>query len=168
MPISFNCEHCGKKVKAPDKADGKQGNCPFCHKSCYIPLPEVEDDDELKLAPIDETEEQKYKQMMADTHQLTQNILHEKEQPPETPANEPKAQTSEDELKKNLIIYLKQLANGQLDDAEKMAEKIIPYRRQGIKILDKMAKAKTPEPELANVAPKLLAGLMKNLRMRMG
>ena len=30
MPISFNCESCKKKVKAPDGAGGKWGKCPKC------------------------------------------------------------------------------------------------------------------------------------------
>ncbi|MHC4658446.1 MAG: hypothetical protein ACYS83_04615 [Planctomycetota bacterium] len=33
MPITFHCEHCGKKIEAQDSAGGKWGKCPACHNS---------------------------------------------------------------------------------------------------------------------------------------
>ena len=79
MSIGFNCERCKKKIKAPEGAGGKWGNCPHCGHSCYIPLPRSEDEEELKLAPIDESQETRYGEMMRQTHNLTKKILHEKE-----------------------------------------------------------------------------------------
>ncbi len=77
MPISFKCESCDKKIKAPDKAGGKWGNCPYCQHRCYIPLPKSDDEPELVLAPIDENELTQMNQLMEETHSLTQRILHE-------------------------------------------------------------------------------------------
>jgi hypothetical protein len=82
MGISFHCQRCKKKIKAPDGAGGKWGSCPHCKHKCYIPLPAAEGDDEIMLAPIDPNEESKYEDMMRETHSLTQRILHEKKAPP--------------------------------------------------------------------------------------
>ncbi|MCX5636391.1 MAG: hypothetical protein NTX52_01690, partial [Planctomycetota bacterium] len=62
MAIIFHCNHCGKKIEAADSAGGKWGKCPACHSKLYVPRPEP--DEELKLAPIDETEEEKRKRLM--------------------------------------------------------------------------------------------------------
>jgi len=83
MGISFHCQNCKKKIKAPDNSGGKWGACPHCNNKCYIPLPAAKDEEEIKLAPIDPNDETMYKEMMRETHGLTQRILHEKEEPPE-------------------------------------------------------------------------------------
>jgi len=82
MGISFHCQRCKKKIKAPDGAGGKWGSCPHCKHKCYIPLPAAENGEEIKLAAIDPNEESKYEEMMRETHGLTQRILHEKDSPP--------------------------------------------------------------------------------------
>jgi len=69
MPIKLHCSSCGKKMEAPDSAGGKWGKCPACHAKIYVPSPQIEED-ELKLAPVDETEEQKRKQLMLETYRL--------------------------------------------------------------------------------------------------
>ena len=51
MAITFHCEHCGKKIEAPNSAGGKWGKCPACHNKLYVP--DLYPDEELKLAPID-------------------------------------------------------------------------------------------------------------------
>ena len=83
MSISFHCENCKKKVNAPDGTGGKWGRCPHCNHRCYIPLPKSKGEGELKLAPIDPNEEVEYEKMIKETQDLRQDILHEKEEPPE-------------------------------------------------------------------------------------
>ena len=39
MPISFTCEFCGKRLKAPDSAAGKTSKCPQCGKPVTCPEP---------------------------------------------------------------------------------------------------------------------------------
>ncbi|MBC8372849.1 MAG: hypothetical protein H8E53_04585, partial [Planctomycetes bacterium] len=56
MTLTFKCEHCHKKVSAPDSVGGKRGKCPFCKESTYTPMP-VSDDEILDLAPLDDEEE---------------------------------------------------------------------------------------------------------------
>ena len=111
MPISFHCESCKKKIKAPDEAGGKWGNCPYCKHRCYIPLPKSEDEEELRLAPVDESEESQLEDMMRETHHLTKNILHLNELPDEGPDT---GTADEKELIKTAILYLRQMADGEL------------------------------------------------------
>ena len=163
MSIILHCESCKKKIKAPDGAGGKYGPCPFCKHRCYIPLPKTDDEEELKLAPIDEYEEVEYKKKMAETHNLTRKILHVKE----TGGEPASGQTDERELTKNIIIYLRQIANGELDQAHDTAEKIVRFHTQAVKILDRIAISEIPEPELADIERPVLAGFIKNLRARL-
>jgi hypothetical protein len=79
MAITFHCEHCGKKIEAPDSAGGKWGKCSACHNKLYVPG--LDSDEELKLAPIDEGDQAKQRELMAETHKLTQDILLEREAP---------------------------------------------------------------------------------------
>src|SRR5690242_19935506 len=49
MPISFSCQRCGKKLKAPDNAAGKTSKCPGCGSPVTCPEPVY--DAELVDAP---------------------------------------------------------------------------------------------------------------------
>ena len=165
MAIVFHCENCGKKVEAPDSAGGKRSKCPACHNKLYIPGPES--DEELKLAPIDRDEEAKQKQLMDETYHLTQEILLEREAPGGPPGTaKPALEISEKELTKNIILYLRQMANGELDEAIRTADSIAPYSRQAVEILDRIAVSEIPEPELTDVPQQVLSGLIRNLRTR--
>ncbi|MHC4460674.1 MAG: hypothetical protein ACYS6W_03330 [Planctomycetota bacterium] len=165
MTITFHCEHCGKKIEAPDSAGGKRGKCPACHNKVYVPGPDS--DEELTLAPIDESEEERKKRLMAETHKLTQDILQEREVPDgpgEAAMSAP--EVSDKELTKNIIVYLRQMANGDLDEAQRTADLIAPHGPQAVKILDNIALSEIPEPELADIPQQVLSGLIRNLRTR--
>lgn len=164
MTITFHCSHCGKKVEAQDSAAGKWAKCPACRNKIYVP--DLRDDEELKLAPIDETEEEKEKRLMAETHRLTQDILQEREIPEAAGLGEPVAEINEKELTKRIITYLRLMADGDLDEAQKAADSVAPYRRQATKILDQIAVSQIPEPELADIPQHVLSGLIRNLRTR--
>lgn len=167
MPIKFQCSLCGKKIEAPDSAGGKWGKCPGCHNKVYVPQP-ISEEDELKLAPIDETEEQKQKQLMHETFELTREILLEK------PAPEPEAgpsptgglDISEEKLTEILIRYLRQMAGGDLDDAQRTAELIVPHRRKAVVILDGFTHSQAPDPELEDIPKQVLTALIRNLKTR--
>jgi DNA-directed RNA polymerase subunit RPC12/RpoP len=165
MSIVFHCEHCGKKVEASDGSGGKRAKCPACHNKVYVPS--LDSDEELKLAPIDRDDEEKQKELLNETHHLTQEILLEREVPDgPSGSDRPALEISEKELTKNIILYLRQMANGDLDDATRTADSIVPYGFQAVKILDKVAVSEMPEPELADVPPQVLSGLIRNLRTR--
>ena len=164
MAIMFHCDYCGKKIEAQDSASGKWGKCPSCHNRIYVPNLNIDDD--LKLAPVDEEEEAKKKQLMAETYRLNQDILQERDTPNEGGSigmSAPKI--SDKELTKNIIVYLRQMADADLYQANETIRVITPYR-QAKKILDKIALSEIPEPELADVAPQVLAGLIRTLRSK--
>jgi len=167
MSITFQCEHCGKKIEAPDSAGGKWGKCPVCHNKLYVP--NLGPDEELKLAPIDEGDEAKQKQLIAETRMIEQDILSEREVPDgpvEVAASTP--EVSDKELTKNIITYLRQTADGELEQAERIADLIVSCGDRALKILDRIALSEMPEPELADIPQQMLSGLIRNLRTRIG
>ena len=167
MGISFHCECCKKRVKAPDGAGGKWGNCPHCDHRCYIPLPPDPDEEELVLAPLDASEETQYEEQMRESSNLTQHILHETVLDDEPVAATTVTEYDEKELIKHIIVYLRQMADGELPEARKTAGKIGRFAPAARNILKKMARAERPEPELADIAPKVLQSLIKKLSAEM-
>ena len=171
MSIAFSCEFCGKKIEAPDNAAGKWGKCPSCHSKLYVPNPKPsEEDDELKLAPVDETEIEKQKRLLAETYRLTKDIMSEKEIPDEpggaAVSREP--EIDDERLTANIITYLRQMADGELDSAENIVNSIITGGEKSLKILNDIAHSEIPEPELADIPRQVLSGLIRTLRNRIG
>jgi len=168
MPIVFHCEHCGKKIEAADSAGGKWGKCPACHNKLYVPNLNADIGD-LKLAPIDEKEEERRRQLMAETYQLTQDILQEREIP-EGMAEAPQVPTevTESELNQHILQYLRHMADGNLGESQRLVNVIAAQGQRAIKILDRIALSDMPEPELADIPPQVLSGLIRTLRNRIG
>lgn len=165
MAITFHCEYCGKKIEAADTAGGKWGKCPSCHNKLYVPRPDS--GEELKLAPVDETDLEREQRLMAETHKLTQDILQERDAPdgPPEPAGAAYAM-SQRELKENVVLYLRQMASGELDEAERTAALIAPHGDKVVEIIDRIALSEIPEPELADIPQQILAGSIRTLRDR--
>ncbi len=171
MTVTFHCEYCGKKIEAPDSAGGKWGKCPACHNKLYVP--DLSEGEELKLAPIDESEEARRKRLMDETSKLSEDILREKEVPGESADVEAEvmvwpAEISDEQLEKNIIGCLHQMAEGQEEAAKRSRGLIASYGKRSIKILDKIALAEIPERELAGIPQQVLSGLIRELRSRMG
>jgi hypothetical protein len=165
MAITLNCECCKKTINAPDNAGGKWAKCPHCGFKCYIPLPPSADDEEIKLAPIDEEEETEYKEMMRETYHITEELLHEIEDPGDTGHA---ATIDEKVLTVRIVKYLGLMASGSLVEAANAAHKITPYKTQAKRILEKMLNDEIPEPELANVPAKVLTGFVRNMLTTLG
>ena len=163
MAIKFHCEYCGKPIEAADGAGGRWSRCPACHNKLYVP--DLGSDEELKLAPIDQNDRTKQKQLMAETYELTQDILSKRE-PPDAPVGSATSASdmSEKELTKNIIVYLRQMADGRLDEARRTADSLAGCSGRAVEILDKIALSEIPEPELADIPGQVLSGLIRNLR----
>ena len=171
MTITFHCNFCNKKIDAKEEAAGKWGTCPSCHNKIYVPNLNVEDD--LTLAPVDEEEERRKQQLLQETFTLEQEILQEKAKPekgqggppPAAAAARPTARAvDEDALYKNIVRYLRLMADGDLEKAETIARSIKSAGEVTLKLLDRIALADIPEAELADVQPQVLAGLIRTLR----
>jgi len=168
MSISFHCEHCGKKIEAPDNAGGKWGKCPACRHKVYVPAPEPEQE-ELKLAPVDEQAERRRKELVAEETKLRTDILKETDIPNDTPEKPQETAAaagtlSDTELNESIITHLRLMADGELDRAEDEVSLITACGSRAIKILDKIALSEMPEPALADLPPQVLSGLIRNLR----
>lgn len=172
MSITFHCEHCNRKIEAPDSAGGKWGKCPSCHNKVYVPNLQAGEEEELKLAPIDKKEETRRQKLMAETYKLTQDLLGEREIPDDKAeggtgaAGHAVSDINDRELTKNIILYLRLMADGDLDEANRAAEGIIPFGGRAVKIIDKIALSEIPEPELADIPQQVLSGLIRSLRAR--
>ena len=163
MTVSFHCESCKKKVKAPDEAGGKWGKCPYCHHRCYVPLPPSEEEPELKLAPIDESDETQIDELMRETHDLTHTILKERQPVDDGPDEDPNAHKAiEKDVIKHSILYLRQLADGELKQAERTFETLHHRKKHAQRILSAMARADRPEPELSDLPDGVLQGLIRD------
>jgi hypothetical protein len=166
MAIAFHCEHCSKKIEAPDNAGGKWGKCPACHNKVYVPG--LDSGEELKLAPIDKSDQAKQKQLMDETCRLRQDILLEREDlaRPAAAVAASASGLSNEGLARSIIAYLQQMADGELDEAQKTAKLVIPCGRRALKILDKIALSEIPAPQLSNIPQQVLSSLIKDLRAK--
>ena len=171
MAIVFHCQFCNKEIKASDDAGGKWGKCPKCHNKIYVPsIDPDKEDDELKLAPIDEHEIQRQKELMAETYEIQRDILEDREIPnasAEPSGGIPAARRlSDEELEKYVIMYLRQMAAGELDDSERTAKILSPHGKKVTDIIDRIALSEIPEQKLAHISPNVLSGFIRSLRSK--
>jgi len=177
MAIDFQCKHCGKRIEAPDKLAGKRGKCPKCRTTLVIPEPAQEEDAPLRLEPLDTEEEQERRRLWSETYSMTQTVLNERNAPEEKPieSDSPSDPTDisymisatpmdSDELKYNILQYFQLLANGDQAQASQCEQLILPHGDQALEILDSIALNDLPEPELADIPPHMLSGLIRDLR----
>jgi DNA-directed RNA polymerase subunit RPC12/RpoP len=171
MAITFHCDYCGKKIEASDKAAGRWGKCPSCHNKIYVPNLNVEDD--LKLAPVDEEEERRKRQLMNETFNIEQEILKQRAVPEtdgnenfakEMPARSGGAKIDEDDLYEIIVSYLRLMADGELEEAAFKLGAIKSAGEVSLKLIDRIALADIPEAELSDIPPQVLAGLIRTLR----
>ena len=173
MSITFHCEHCGKKIEAPDNAGGKWGKCPGCKSKVYVPSKQQEEEEELRLAPLDSEDERRKRELIAEEVRLREEIMGETEAPLEgmpvkkEPGEGKPGALSEAELTTIIIGYLRQMADGDLEMAEQTATVIIPNSKKAVKILERIALSQIPEPELSDIPQQVLSGLIKELRGRL-
>ncbi len=171
MSIAFNCEHCGRKIEAPESAGGKWGKCPGCQKKVFVPR--GQSDEELRLAPLDTEAERKKKQMLAEEVRLREDILSETEVPEEGVTGKGQQRSSKPaelgdaELTSAIIGYLRQMADGDLEAADAMASVIRPNSKRALKIIEHIGLSSIPEPELSDIPQQVLAGLIKTLRNKL-
>jgi len=172
MSIFVHCDSCGKNIDAPDSASGKKAKCPNC--GGQINIPSLKDDDELKLAPLDYEEEARRNQLLVETTRLRENILKETNIPEEqvqaeqTSSEEPTPTLNDKDLNEAIVTYLRLMADGELDKAEHSAAYIIPAGQKAKDLLEQIALAEIPSERLANIPQQVLAGLIKNLRNKIG
>ncbi len=138
-------------------------------KFMFRVLTPIKEEEELKLAPLDQDDIQRKKELMAETYRLTQDILEEQEVPENSAESVPAGamyEMDDDELKKYVIQFLRQMAAGELDDAERTSAIIAPFGKRVEDIVDRIALSEIPEPQLANISPHILSGFIRSLRSK--
>ena len=76
--IQITCEHCNHVIKAPRKAAGRRGKCPYCHNSIYVPTPS----DELEEIPFSSASDEalaKADRLTKEALEVAANIRREKD-----------------------------------------------------------------------------------------
>jgi hypothetical protein len=166
MTISFECEHCGKEVKAPDESAGRRGKCPFCHQSNYIPDPNVQD--EIPLAPVDEEEERAIKEEERRLQEAERALIAETggDLPPETGGSTTHSseKVSPDELYHHVVNYCVEMSSSNLEKAQESADRLKQHGYDGLQAVDDFITGKALEPALDPIPTKLCRGFLEKLR----
>lgn len=186
MPIVFHCEHCDKKISAPDEFGGKAGKCPHCQQRVFIPSP-PDQLEEIPLAPEDPNEERHRLQLLRETFKVQQQLNEHKEAPEQpgsqTPAPAggalPFSDTDDDlgfasstgrasdaNITSLVEQYLVLMAKGSLDAATERADQIAAAGPKAKRVVEQMAMQDILEPSLANVPPSVISGYFKKLLAR--
>ena len=95
-------------------------------------------------------------------------ILSQSSLPEEDAAAPGGAQTVEEkEVIKTCILYLRQMADGELGAAEHTFSQMKKHKKAALRVLSSMARSDRPEPELADLPPRMLEGLIRDVSAKM-
>ncbi len=164
MSIGFNCEHCGKRVEAPDAAGGKRGRCPYCKLANYIPTP-VSEDELYDLAPEDD---QANRQAAAEREELRrqdQALLSEvdRDPSPQVPMEHREDVIPED-VYHHVVNYCLDLSQSNLERAQTHVAQLRKVRHVAVRAVDDFLSGKAIEPALDGIPGKLLQGFLMQMR----
>ncbi len=165
MTITFECEHCGKEVQAPDEAGGRKGTCPFCKKSNFIPAAESEDD-LIPMAPIDEDDEKQQanlvRELMAKERDLRATAGEETPVPLEH-----KEDLGSEDLHHFVVNYCMDMAAGQTDRATNHVIQLNKFGSKAMDAIDDFVSGKALEPTLDTIPRKHLQQYLADLQRRL-
>jgi len=176
VAIEFHCEHCNHLIKAAAETAGRTGKCPYCGAETYIPLPEDEEEAELKLEPVDEEFEQHRKQAALEDAQYQRKLLKEKaapeERPPakgESPAAAPRGpqRPSSKQVVGLIVQYLEAMSSGQLQRAEALVSELTKDKATTATILEGMEMDDMAGYGLPPLPRPVLIGFLKQLRSKL-
>ena len=162
MSIRFNCEHCGKEIKAPDDAGGRRGKCPFCKQSCYIPAP-VSEEELLDVAPVDEAAEAAKRREQEALAQQERELIAEMRGEAGVPLEERDDLTPED-LYHFVVNYCLSMFNGKLEAAEDQVQQLSRFSNMGQDAVEDFLKGKTSEEALDAIPKPVLEAFLKTLK----
>ena len=170
MGILFRCEHCGKKVTAPDDAGGRRGKCPGCGQHVFVPRP-ADQSEEIPLTPEDPAEEQRRKALREEEHKLQDQLWEHKDAPdhaaPATPARSDDTSIpftgSESGYSDLIQQYILLMAKGELPAADALGKKIAAGGDQAFKTVEQLAMQEFMHPALAKTPPTVVSGFFKKL-----
>ena len=162
MTISFRCEHCGKKVEAPDSAGGKRGKCPYCKLSNYIPMPVSEEE----LIPLAGDEDEQPARAKDDTERAL--IAELAGRVDASVPLEDREDLKPEDVQHLVVNYCLDMANSRLERSQQHLAQLRKVRRAAREAVDGFLKGDVLEPALDTVPPKVLQGFLSNLREELG
>jgi len=162
MTINFRCEHCGKKVEAPEAAGGKRGKCPYCKQSNYIPLP-TSDEDIIPLADDDDEVAQRVKAEHDAMHQDF-DLIKEMGGPDVSPPLEHQENLQPEDLYHLVINYCLDISQSRLDQAETHVAKLKKVKRTGVTAVDDFLNGKADDEPIRHIPAKLREAFLKQLK----
>ena len=165
MTLTFKCEHCHKKVSAPDSVGGKRGKCPFCKESTYIPMP-VSEDEILDLAPLDDEEEQNRQKLESELRAKERDLIAATGGTDPLPLSERENLTSED-LHHFVVNYCIDMAAGNLERARTHVDELRQFNKLGVEAVKYFQIVQGAEPALAKIPPPVVQGFLTDLADRL-
>ncbi len=170
MSISFECPKCGKHITAPDEAAGRRGACPACGEKCEIPATNDESDI-YDLAPLDDAEEMRRAAKNAADLAIQQELLREQKAPEDAGASGGArgsaagvAPAGADALLKQ---YLETLADGKLDRAERLVQRLAEQREAALALIDRVGADDVFAADFTGLPRPVLLGFLRQLRSRL-
>jgi phage FluMu protein Com len=161
MALTFKCEHCHKKISAPETVGGKRGKCPFCKQRTYIPMP-VSEDEILDLAPLDETEEQEHQKLVDELRAQERDLIANTGGGEPVPLSERDDLSSED-LHHFVINYCIDMADGNLERAAMHAAELKKFYKLGMEAVKYFQIVQGDEPALSKIPPPVVQGFLTDL-----
>lgn len=174
MSIELHCPNCNKHIRAPDDAGGRNGTCPSCKQSVYIPIP-MDQDDIIPVVAVDEADERRAEQLRQESIGYAASIDHEQKikgldsdsgdaiAAPHLAASAPGEVV---DLGGDVEKYILAMRDSRLDDAERIA---VDLGKAGVRardyvqglLLDQMP------PQIEGVPQPLAQGFLKALLERL-
>lgn len=177
MSIEFNCPSCEKSIRAPDTAGGKYGKCPVCEVKVYIPMPPSSDEEEIKIAPIDEEEERRERELMRESVRYAATFDKESDKlPPEgaegrggarrgAAAEPPPGEVID--VAEEVEAFVVAMRDSRLPDAERVLARLKRSGARAKDYVEGLMLDPTPPP-IGGVPKPLLMGFLKSLLSRLG
>ena len=162
MDIELPCEKCGHPMRFAREQGGRMGKCPSCGNDVYIPTPE-EELEELPLAPEDQSEEQRERELQDERRRLDRTLAQERDEQPARP----RGGVGRTSVKGVVMTYLTAMRDSDLQRAEEALALLATSRDEALRVIDRLAADQIPPAEMANVPPGVFQGFLKTLRSRL-
>lgn len=174
MSIELHCPNCRKLIRAPDKAGGRQGKCPYCKKDVYVPLP-PDESEEIGLAPIDSADDRHDEEMRRETARYTALVDHDTgsasdagktKRSPGTKTPPAQAPGEVVDISAEIESFILAMRDSELDRAEKATKRL---KRAGQRARDQVEGLMLDEmpPQIENVPKPVVQGFLKTLLSRL-
>ncbi len=172
MSIELHCPACTKLIRAPDDAGGKQGRCPYCKGSVYIPTPAGDEEEELRLAPLDAEEELRAKQLREESTAFIASVGHDDapipdEEPGAEGSRRPASSSTVVDLEQEVEAFLFAMRDSRLDEADAAVAEL---KQAGTRARDYVEGLALDElaPPIEGVPAPVAMGFLKTLLTRLG